>query len=325
MLKQIAAATALCLAFVAPHGVAQQAAQYPSKPVQFLAGFPPGGVADIVARIIATPLSQRLGQPVIVDNRAGAGGIVAVSLISQAAPDGHTMGFGMSGPLTTNVFLMDNPPYDPLKDIAPVSMVVLNPLALVVNSSSGINTMQEFIEHAKKAANPPTYGTAGAGTAMNLAGELLKQKAGIPMQHVAYKGSSPAAVDLLAGHLDAAILDLTTAKPHLDSGRLKALGVTSAQRSELEPGIPAIAESGVPGYEFTAWFSLVMPRGTPPEIVDRVNRELHVVLNDSEVRTQLLNARVEPIPGTPQELTDAIKREIEQNVALIKSAGISLN
>src|SRR5690606_37323797 len=156
-------------------------------------------------------------------------------------------------------------------------------------------------------------------------GELLKQKAGIQLQHIAYKGSSPAAVDLLAGHLDAAILDLTTAKPHLESGRLKARGVTSAQRSALEPDIPTIAEGGVPGYEFLAWFSLVMPPGTPGAIVDRVNRELREVLTDPEVHAQLLNVKVEPIPGTPEELRNAIKSEIEQNLALIESANITLN
>jgi tripartite-type tricarboxylate transporter receptor subunit TctC len=329
MWKKIAAISSILgLAFTAPVALAQQhadASHYPSKPVQFLAGFPPGGVADIVARIIAVPLSKRLGQPVIVDNRAGAGGVVAVAAIAKAAPDGHTLGFGMSGALTSNVTLMPKLPYDPLKDIAPVSMVVDNPLAVVVNASSGIKTMQDFIANAKKQSKPVTYGTAGAGTAMNLAGELLNQKAGINMTHVSYKGSAPAAVDLLAGHIDAAILDLATAKPHLETGRLKALAVTSARRSALEPELPTIAESGVPGYEFSAWFSLVMPAGTPRDIVARVNKELTAVLKDPEVRNQLLAAKVEPIPGTPDELRNRIGREIKETAALIKAGNITLN
>jgi tripartite-type tricarboxylate transporter receptor subunit TctC len=290
-----------------------------------MAGFPPGGVADIVARIIAPPLAQRLGQPVVVDNRAGAGGVIGADAVAKSAPDGYTFGFGVSGALTANVTLMPKLPYDPLKDLASVSKVVNNPLALVVNTSLGVNSVKAFIALAKSKPGQLSYGTAGHGTAMNLAGELLNQMAAIDIRHVPYKGSNPAAVDLLAGHLQAAVLDLATAKPHLESGRLKALAVTTAKRTAVAPELPTMAEAGVPGYELGSWFGLILPAGTPPEILKRIHTELTGVLNDPKVREQLLVAKTEPMPSTPDEMRNTIRREIQQTAALIKAANIKLD
>lgn len=329
MLKPIASLVfAVSFVAFAPLAAAQTNAAssaYPNKPLRFMAGFPPGGVADIVARIIAPPLSQRLGQPVIVDNRSGAGGVIGAEAIAKSAPDGYTFGFGVSGALTANVTLMPKLPYDPLKDLAPVTKVVNNPLALVVNSSLGVSNVKEFIALVKSKPGQFTYGTAGNGTAMNLAGELIKQMAGIDMMHVPYKGSNPAAVDLLAGHVQAAILDLATAKGHIETGRLKALAVTSAKRTAIAPELPTMAEAGLPGYELNSWFGLIMPAGTPPEIVKRMNAEVTAVLKDPKVRDALLTAKAEPAPTTADEMRNAIKAEIQQTAALIKAANIKLD
>lgn len=320
------AATALAAAAFGPGAFAQTTADaaYPNRPIRFFAGFPPGGVADIVARVIMPPLAARLGQPVVIDNRAGAGGVIGVNTVAKSPADGYTMGFGVSGALTSSVTLLPKLPYDPTTDIAPVSLVVSNPLVLVVLSSSGIGNLKEFIAAAKAAQGKFNYGTAGAGTAMNLAGELFKQMAGIEMEHIGYKGSSPAAVDLLGGHLSAAVLDLATAKPHILSGRIKALGLTSGKRTALAPEIPTIAEAGVPGYEFNSWFGLVMPAATPPAILARVHTELVAVLRDPVVHKQLLDAGTDPAPGTAAEMAAQIRREIQLTAKLIKTAGITV-
>jgi len=314
------------LALVAPPITAHaeaSAENYPNKPIRFIVGFPPGGSTDIVARIIVPPLSERLGQTIVLDHKAGAGGVIGVDTVAKAAPDGYTMGFGVSGALTANVTLMPDLPYDPLKDVAPISMVISNPLVLAVNSSLGATTLQEFIALAKKNPDKFTYGTAGPGTGMNLAGELLKQEAGFQMRHVPYRGSSAAMVDLMAGHITAAIVDLATLKPHLDSGTLTALGVTSAKRTPLAPQIPTIAESGVPGYEVVAWFGFLMPGGTPPAIISKVHDALYAVLNDSKVSQQLMAAGVEPAPGTPEQLGQQIDAEIKKYRDIIKTANIT--
>lgn len=311
------------LATLAPTTMAQPS-DYPNKPLRFIVGFPPGGAADLVSRIVMTPLSQRLGQPIVMDNRAGAGGVIGADAVAKAAPDGYTLGLGVSGALTASVTLMPKLPYDPLKDLTPVSKLANNVLALVVNNSLGVNSAKDFIALAKSKPGQLNYGSAGNGTAMNLAGELLKQMASIDIRHVPYKGSSPVVVDLLAGHVDAAIIELAAVKPHLESGKLKALAVTSAKRTPIAPEIPTLSEAGVPGYEMISWFGVVMPAGTPPDIVKRIQGELTTVLNDPKVREQLMNAKAEPAPSTPEEMSNAIRKGIKDSAALIKSANIRL-
>jgi tripartite-type tricarboxylate transporter receptor subunit TctC len=310
-------------AFAGPSAFAQSG-PYPNHAIRFFCGFPAGGVADIVARIIAQPLSARLGQPVVVDNRAGAGGVIGVETVAKAPPDGYTMGFGVSGALTSSVTLNPKLPYDPLKDIEPVTVVVLNPIVLVVPATSNIQNLRDFIAAAKGSPTKFNFGTPGPGTAMHLAGELLKQSAGFEMSHVPYKGSNPAATDLLGGHLSAAIIDYTTAKPHIQSGRLRALGQTTAKRSAVVPDVPTIAEAGVAGYEFNSWFGLVMPAGTPAAILQRVHAETVAVLRDPGVQKQLHEAGSDPAPSTPAEMRAQIQREIQMTARLIKSANITV-
>lgn len=296
----------------------------PDRTVRFYVGFPPGGVADIVARIIVPPLAKRLAQTIVIDNRAGAGGTIGVEAIARSAPDGTTAGFGVSGALTSSVTLVPRLAYDPLKDIAPVSVVVLNPMVLVVPASLPVTSLKDFIASSRAAQGRFAYGTPGAGTAMHLAAELLKQAGGFEMTHAAYKGSSPAMTDLLGGHLQAAVLDLATVKPHLASGRVRVLGLTSARRTVLAPEIPTLAESGVPGYEFDAWFGMILPAGVPPALLSRWNEELAHVLREPAVRQQLLDAGAEPAPGTPAEMASRIRREVDITARLIKSAGIQV-
>jgi len=317
------AATALAAAFGGPAAFAQTG-PYPNRPIRFFCGFPAGGVADSVARIIAQPLSARLGQPVVVDNRAGAGGVIGVETVAKSAPDGYTMGFGVSGALTSSVTLNPKLPYDPLKDLELVSVVVLNPIVLVVPATSSIQNLRDFVAAAKSSPARFNFGTPGPGTAMHLAGEQLKQMAGFDMSHVPYKGSSPAATDLLGGHLSAAIIDYTTAKPHIQSGRLRALGQTTARRSAIVPDLPTIAEAGVAGYEFASWFGLVMPAGTPAPILQRVHAETVAVLKDPAVQKQLHDAGSDPAPSTPADMRAQVQREIQVTARLIKSANITV-
>lgn len=323
--RHIAAAMVVVFGWMA--GTVHAQDSYPNRPIKFYVGFPPGGVADSVGRIIAQPLASRLGQPVVIDNRAGAGGAIAVDTVAKSAPDGYAIGFGVSGALTSSVTLNPKLPYDPTKDISPVSLVVLNPLVLVVSSSSGVQDLKDFIAKAKLAGakSPVTYGTAGPGTAMHLAGELLKQTAGFEMTHIPYKGSAPATMDLLGGQLSAAVLDLATAKPHLQAGRLKALGLTSGNRTTLAPEIPTIAQAGVPGFEFNSWFGMILPPGTPAAIVQKMNTELTAVLNDPKVRQQLLDAGTEPAPTSSSDMVTRIRKEIDLTARLIKTAKIEVN
>lgn len=319
-----ATALALALAGAAPFCSAQGGA-YPSKPIQFVVGFPPGGVADTVSRIVATALSQRLGQPVVLDNRSGAGGVIGADSVAKAAPDGYTMGLGVSGALTSSVTLNPKLPYDPLKDFAPITKLVNSPLALVVSPSLKVNTLKEFIALAKSKPGKLSYGTPGNGSAMHLSGELLKEMAGIDMQPIPYKGSAPLTSDLLGGQIEVAVIELSLAKPLMEAGKLKALAVTSSKRTAIAPDLPTMAEAGVPGYEMLSWLCLLMPAKTPPEILRRVSSEVAAVLSDPKVRAQIAAANTEPAPSTPDELMAAIRTGIQTNGALIKKAGITLN
>ncbi len=325
LIRIFSCVAALAIGVAASAASAQGPSQYPDKPIRFLVGFPPGGSTDIIARLIAPELSSRLGQPVVLDNRSGAGGVLGVDTIAKSAPDGYTIGLGVSGALTSNVTLMPNLPYDPVKDLMPVTRVIFNPMGLVVNSSSPAKTLQEFIALAKTKPGKLSYGTAGPGTAMHLAGELLKQKTGIFMAHIPYRGASPAATDLLGGQVDAIMVDMATVKPFVDAGRLRVLAVTSAKRSEIAPDVPTMAESGVPGYEFNAWIALLMPAATPPAIVSRINREMTAILNEPRIRDRILELKMEPAPTEPKEMLDTIRREIKTARELIKAANVSLN
>jgi tripartite-type tricarboxylate transporter receptor subunit TctC len=307
------------LALAAASALAQA---WPTRPIRFIIGFAPGGSNDVAARLLAPGLGDRLGQPVIVENRPGAGGIVGIDAVAKAPPDGYTIGIGVSGALTINPSLMKLP-FDPQKDFAPITMFCLNPIALIANPGVGAANFRELLAKAKADGNKPmAFGTSGNGTAMHLAGELLKQTTGLPLEHVAYKGSAPAASDIVGGQIPLGVLDLASAKALIASGRLRAIGVTTAKRSLTAPEIPTLAETGVPGYDVKSWFGILAPAGTPPEIVRRLNEAIVAQLAVTDVREKLIAAGLEPAPGTPQEFGDTIRTEIARWAAVIKAAGI---
>jgi tripartite-type tricarboxylate transporter receptor subunit TctC len=303
---------------------AQKPADYPNRPINFQVGYAAGGSADTIGRIVLPALANRLGQPIVLDNKAGAGGVVGLVAVAKSKPDGYTMGFGTAGTLASNINLIPNLPYDPVKDLAPVSMVVDLPLVLVSNpASSGVSSVADLVKRAK-GGEEISYGSAGPGSSTNLAGELLNQLAGIKMAHVPYRGTAPALADVMGGVLQAAFVDLPTALPHVGSGRLKILAVTSAKRTALAPDLPTMAESGVPGYHFISWFGIVMPAGTPPAIVNYVNRELVAVLKDPQTRQRVLAAGADPAPSTPEQMSQVIRSEIASTARIIQTAGIKL-
>lgn len=305
-------------------GAIAQTGGYPSKPIRFMVGFPPGGSTDVAARLIAPRLAERLGQQLIIDNRAGAGGNIGVDAVAKAPPDGYTIGFGVSGALAVNVTLQPNLPYDPLKDLAPVALAMINPLVLCTALETPAASVQELIAYAKPRPGRLSYATGGSGTAMHLAGAMLNLMAGIELVHVAYKGNSAAATGLVGNQIPVAVVDLTSARSFIRAGRIRALGVTSAQRTQLAPEIPPLAQLGLPGFDVTSWFGVIAPAGTPADIVAYLNAELIAVLKSPEMRGKLAAAGLEPVPGTSDEFAALIASEIQKYAKLIRSSGIRI-
>ena len=301
---------------------AQAQHSFPSRPITLLVGFAAGGATDTAARIIAKKLSENLGQSVVVDNRAGAGGNIAHQQIATAAPDGYTILLGSVGPLAVAPHLVKDLPYDPQKDIAPLTMGVVFPNVLVVNPTVPAKTLQEFVALARAKPGTLEYGSTGVGSAANLAGELLKQRASIDLTHVPYKGGGAAMPDILGGRIASYWSPPSTALPHIQTGKLRPLAVTGLTRSPTLPDVPTVAESGYPGFEATNWYAFVAPGKTPPEILDRWNRELVKVLNTPAVREQLLEHGLEPRPGTREELAAYIRKETDTWGKVIKAANI---
>ncbi len=302
-------------------GLAAAQQSYPTKPIRFIVTFPPGGSSDLIARALAPVLSDRLRQQVLVENRPGAGGNVGMDVVARAAPDGYTMGLGAAGALAANVSLYAKMPYDPLKDFAPVSNVAFVPFLLVANPSLPANNLRELVALASAKPGELMLGYGGNGTAMHLSGELFKLMAKVQLTNVPYKGSGPAAVDVVGGQLPLAMVDVASAITQMKAGRLKALAVTTAKRISAAPEVPTFAESGLPGYESTGWFGVVMPAGTPNEIVGRMNTELVAALKRLDMRERVIAAGAEPSPSTPEEFGALIRSEIEKWAEVVKISG----
>lgn len=298
---------------------------YPTKPIRFIVTFPPGGSSDLIARALATVLSDRLRQQVLVENRPGAGGNIGMEFVAKAAPDGYTMGLGAAGALAANVSLYKNMPYDPVKDFAPVSNVAFVPFFLVAKSALPANDLRELVALASAKPGQLMLGYGGNGTAMHLSGELFKLMAKVQLTNVPYKGSGPAAMDAVAGQLDLAVVDVASAIAQVKAGRLKAIAVTSARRVSAAPDVPTFAEAGLAGYEATGWFGVVMPAGTPGEIVGRMNGELVAALKRGEIRERVIAAGAEPSPSTPQEFGALIRDEIAKWAEVVKASGARLD
>lgn len=297
-LLQACAALALLPAFTAP---AHAQDFPPKKPVSLVVGFAAGGAADTAARVIAKKVGENIGQTVLVENKPGAGGNIAHQFVAAAAPDGATILFGSVGPLTIAPHLMKLP-YDPVRDLAPLTMGVNFPNVLVVHAGVKVRTLAEFVALAKHKPGTLDYASTGAGSASHLAGELFNDRAGIDTVHIPYKGGAPALQDLLGGRVAAYYSTPSTAGPHIDSGKLIPLATTGLLRPAFMPNVPTIAESGYPGFNALNWYAFVAPGKTPKPLLDRWNLELVKVLNTPEVRDALLKHGLTPAPGTREEL-----------------------
>ena len=297
---------------------------YPSRPVALVVGFAPGGGTDTVARVVQRPFGERLGQQVIVDNKPGAGGNIATDMVAKSAPDGHTVMLANVGSLTVAPHLVKDLPYDPFRDLAPVTMGVVFPNLVVVHHSVPAKTLADFIRLAKEKPGHYTYGSSGIGGAGHLAGELLKMMALIDIVHVPFKGGGPAMQAMLGGQIHAYMATPVAAGPHVRAGKATALALTGAERDPLLPDVPTVAESGYPGYEATNWYAFIVPARTPKDIVARLNRDLVATLRDPHVVELLRKQGVEPKPGTPEALAATMKREYETWGRVVREARIEV-
>jgi len=302
-------------------GFAQGAARYPERPVRLVVPFAPGGTNDVIGRIVAEKLAARLGQPFVVDNRAGANSVIGSEIVAGAAPDGHTLLIVAAG-FAINPSLRRKLPYDTLRDFAPIGLVGGGPYLLVVHPSVPAKSVKEFVDWAKARPGQVNYASVGAGSPPHLAAELLKITAGIDLNHIPYKGGGAVLPDLIAGRVSAFFGSISTLKPHVDSGKLRALAVTTVRRAPAMPELPTFIESGLKGYEVDGWYGLLAPGKTPAAIVNRLNTELRDVLNEPETRERFLQRGVEPAPGSAQEFGALIKSEIAKWAKVIRAAGI---
>jgi tripartite-type tricarboxylate transporter receptor subunit TctC len=289
--------------------IAASAQDYPTRPIVLVSPFPPGGSVSLVARIVAEKMSETLGQSIVVENRGGAGGTIGARYVAKSAPDGYTLLLGYTGTLAIGPTLYANAGFEPRKDFAAIGRIGSAPTMLVVHPSLPVHSVAELIAYARANPGKINYGSAGIGTVGHLAGELLGTMADVKLTHVPYKGTGPALTDLLGGHIPMMFTPIPTAHGQAESGLLRALAVSSAQRSKLLPDLPTIAESGLPGYEAALRYGLVAPAGTPRAIVERLNKELRVALAAEDVRARLATDGAEVLPSTPQEYAADIDRE----------------
>lgn len=299
-------------------------APYPGKPIRIIDPFPPGGVSDTVARYLGQKLSESLGQPIVVDNRAGAGGVVGSDAAAKSAPDGYTLLLAGVGPLTVAPSLYAKLPYDPQRDLQPITQLTSGPLLLVVHPSLPAKNLQGLIALAKSRPGQLNFASGGTGTSNHLAAELFKLGAGLDVVHVPYKGAAPALTNLVAGESQFMTANIVPATPLVKAQRLRALAVTSARRSGILPEVPTIAEQGVPGYEATAWHGMLVPAKTPPAIVARLHGELVRTLNQPETKERLGSQGLDVVGTTAQEFSAYIRTETGKYAKVIKQAGISV-
>ena len=302
-----------------------QSSDYPNKPIKVVVTFPPGGSSDAIVRMLSPRLNDKLGQPLVVENRPGAGGNIGLSAVAKAPPDGYTLGIGAAGGLTANVSLYPQMPFDVAKDFLPVTMLAAIPFVLVGHPSVSADNLQQLIALAKSQPGKLSIGHGGNGTAMHLSTALFTQMADIKLIEVPYRGSGPAAMDTLSGQLQLSITDLPAALPHIRAGKLKAFAVTSPKRLSNLPEVPTLSEAGLTGYDSTGWFGLVAPAGTPAFIVQRLNSEWTAALNDEAIKAQMRGNGMEPMPTSVENFETYIKSETQKWAKVIKQASIKLN
>ncbi len=317
--RRAALSLAATLAISTPHAAAADA--YPAKPIRFVVAFPPGGGTDIIARSIAQKLAERIAQQVVVDNRPGAGGNIGTDIVAKSAPDGYTMLMGSAGPLAINASLFAKMPFDPVRDLAPVTLAASTPNVLVLHPSLKAATVKELIALARARPGEINFASSGHGTPAHLAGELFNSMAGVKMVHVPYKGAAPALADLLGGQVQLMFSTMPPALPHVKDGKLRALAVTSAKRSPAAPELPTVDEIALPGFEANTWHGVVVPAGTPETIVARLNREIVAILHLPEVAERLSGQGAEPVGSTPEEFAAYIRSETVKWAKVVRESG----
>ena len=310
----MAAALAWAAAVSAPQ-------DWPSRPVHMIVPFPAGSSPDLVARLLTEKLAAALGQPVVVENRPGAGGNLGTALVARAAPDGYTIGFSIPGPLAVNSVLYKKMEYDPFKDLAPVCLVAASPNLLVVDPKLNVGSVKELVALAKTQPGRLNYGSVGSGSASHLTMELFKEAAGIDMVHVPYAGSPQVNTAILSGQVSAGFVVPATAMPLVESGRLKAIAVTTSVRSVVLPEYPTLAESGYPEVVSTAWQGVVAPAGTPKPVIERLSRELIAIVRADDVREKMIRLYFQPIGSSPSGLANLMRQEVERWGKVIRKTG----
>ena len=301
------------------------AASWPSKPIRWVVPFPPGGAMDAIARTLGEKAGKTLGQPFVIENKPGAGGNIGADFVAKQPGDGYTLMITSIG-MATNKPLYGKLSYDPIKDFAPVSLLAVVPNVLVTNATQpDVKTAKDVIAAARKTPGKLTYASAGNGTSIHLAGEVFTSLAQVDMLHVPYKGSGPAVSDLLGGQVNYMFDSITSARPHIESGKLRALGLTTAKRSKSLPNVPTLAEAGLPGYEVSPWFAVFMPAATPKDIVAKVNSALLEAMKDPDVVKRFETIGAEPVGSTPEEMAQHLARESERWTKLIQERGIKLD
>jgi len=316
-MRRIAAALLIAVPFSG--GAAAQA--WPEKPVRFVVGFTPGGPSDILARALGQKLAESWTQQTVIENRPGAGGNIAAEVVAKSAPDGYTWLLGNNSILATNQSLYGKLGYDPVKDFAPVALVAIQPNILVVNPNVPVSSVKELIALAKAKPGALNYASSGSGAAAHLAGELFKAMTGVQMVHVPYKGAQPALTDVIAGQAQLMFATSASVIPYIKAGRLRALAVTTAQRSPTVPELPTLSEAGVPGFEAITWHGVVVPAATPVPLVERLNADIVRALRTQDLRERLESLGAELATGTPQDFAEYIAREIPKWAKVVKDSG----
>lgn len=312
---------AVTVAVLPQLAAAQPAAPYPAKPIRVIVPVPGGGTPDVVARMVTPGLSAQLGQPLIVDNRPGAGGLIGAELAARATPDGYTLLLSSPGPLTIVPHLQKSISYDPVRDFQPIGLISSGPFLLITHPSVPAKSVKELIALAQAQPGKLNYASAGNGTANHLAMELFKSMAGVNLTHVPYKGAPQAVSDVLAGHMNMMFNSIAPALPHIKAGRMRLLGVASARRSPQLPDVPTISEAGVPGYEAVSWFGLLAPAKTPRPVIARLNEALLKVVRAPETKAQFESQGADPAGSSPEEFAAYIRSESAKYAKVVKASG----
>jgi tripartite-type tricarboxylate transporter receptor subunit TctC len=324
-MKYICRSFLLGVAFSVLPALSSAADKWPEQPIRFVVPYPPGGPTDLMARLIAEPLSKKLNTSVVVENKPGAAGNIGCAYVAQSKPDGYTILLAASGPMAVNPTLFKKLSYDPQKDFASIIQISKFPLVLEVNPKSGIKTAQEFLDFAEKNPDKVTFGSASDGTPQHLAGALVNKELGLKMQHIPYKGAGPALNDLMGGHIFSMFDILGSSIQYINSDRLTALAVTTMTRSPLLPDVPTLDESGIKGFEFYAWHGIVAAAGTPESIINKYNVAINEIFQDPEFKKRWEAIGSEVVGGPPEKFTDLVKSESIRLGAIVKEAGVQLD